>query len=121
MIKDEHGLKKALCKELKKLPNTYVTDNLANSMTGRGKPDLIVLHNGYTLYIELKHPNGKSVPREEQKIVHSKIRKAGGYVLVARSIDRVLDALEVIYNAPSYDIVYDNLEKAFGEDGMLDL
>lgn len=58
-----------------------------NEMMMAGLPDLIVCHEGRFLGIEVKTPEGTVSIR--QKYVHSLIERAGGSVLVARSVDDV--------------------------------
>ena len=53
----------------------------------RGVPDLMLLAHGRTLFIELKHPNGKGVVSELQKVTHTKMREAGATVIVGHDYE----------------------------------
>jgi hypothetical protein len=57
-----------------------------------GMPDWLIAHGGKTLWIELKSPIGRLSP--EQKAVHERLRQAGHFVEIGRSIDDVIDALD---------------------------
>jgi len=52
-----------------------------------GLPDLIIIHNGAPIFIELKSATGRL--SEAQKDVRDAIWRAGGFIYVARSIDDV--------------------------------
>lgn len=56
-----------------------------------GLPDLIVCYRGKFIGIEVKMPGNK--PSARQKFVHDQIRRAGGIVVVAYSIDDVDTAM----------------------------
>jgi hypothetical protein len=71
-------------------PRAFVA-KLADRHT-RGLPDLLILLPGVTLFVETKAPGGKLSPI--QRAVHEEIERAGGYVLVARSVEDVLRCLE---------------------------
>lgn len=52
----------------------------------RGWPDLQVLHGGVTVYIELKHPNGRGRLSELQRHVLGEIEAHGGKTYVINSL-----------------------------------
>lgn len=56
-----------------------------------GIPDLTILHEGRALFIELKAPKGRVT--RTQADMHAKLTAAGCDVLVARSVEEVLDWL----------------------------
>jgi hypothetical protein len=58
-----------------------------------GIPDIVGIFEGKPLYIEVKTRKGKLSDVQEQKI--KEIQKAGGIAFVARSIDEVIDNLNV--------------------------
>jgi hypothetical protein len=58
-----------------------------------GVPDILIVHRGRCLFLELKAPKG--VVSEEQKIVHKLIASAGGCVAVVRTLDEVKQLLEI--------------------------
>lgn len=58
-----------------------------------GLPDLIGCYHGRFIAVEAKMPG--NVPSRVQELVHDKIRKAGGRVVVAYSVADALDVLRV--------------------------
>ncbi|KXV48735.1 hypothetical protein AD945_06180 [Gluconobacter albidus] len=59
-----------------------------------GWPDLGIVWNERTYYIELKAPKGRLSP--EQKVKHAELRAAGAKVGVCRSLDEVIDFLRSV-------------------------
>ena len=60
-----------------------------------GLPDIICCYRGRYLAFETKTPNGgKTTP--VQRLVHSKIVKAGGVAVVIRSVEQALQYLDAI-------------------------
>jgi hypothetical protein len=59
----------------------------------KGVADIIGVWNGRFLAIEVKRPDGRLTEDQERFI--GKIRAHGGIALVARSVDDVIDGLEV--------------------------
>lgn len=57
-------------------------------MTMVGLPDITGVWKGYSIWIEAKMPGNKPTPR--QLHVHECIRKSGGHVLVAYSVEEVM-------------------------------
>lgn len=58
-----------------------------------GVPDILVIHNGRPLFIELKSPTGRISP--EQRAVSEQLEKCGARWAVCRSIENVAWALSV--------------------------
>lgn len=61
-----------------------------------GFPDLLIIGNGKSLYLELKSPKGTGKLSALQEIMHEEIRAAGGWVEVAQNmetVDRLLNLL----------------------------
>lgn len=56
-----------------------------------GMPDIMVLHRGRTVWLELKRRNG--VISKDQKAMHACLDQAGAAVYVCRSPEAVIDAL----------------------------
>jgi hypothetical protein len=56
-----------------------------------GSPDIIAVHEGRVYGIEVKGPNGKLRPAQEEFKVS--LEKAGGIYIVARSTKDAIDAL----------------------------
>ena len=54
-----------------------------------GVPDLMVVHEGRVLFIEVKHPNGRGRLTPLQEITIGKIRDRGIDVHVADSLDTI--------------------------------
>jgi hypothetical protein len=61
-----------------------------------GTPDLLCCYRGIFLGVEVKRPEASSDPTPRQLAVHDLIRKAGGYVVVARGREDVDFALRII-------------------------
>jgi hypothetical protein len=57
-----------------------------------GVPDILILHKGKTIWIEVKKEGGYLSRR--QKEVHEQIAMAGGDVFTARSVDDVQELLQ---------------------------
>lgn len=52
-----------------------------------GLPDIICCYKGWYFGIEVKQPGQRPTPRQE--FVHSQIKRSGGVVIVATSVDDV--------------------------------
>ena len=61
-----------------------------------GTPDIIALVRGMPVYFETKAPGGKVSPA--QMVCHERIRRAGGFVHVVRSVREGLDIVERLMN-----------------------
>lgn len=59
-----------------------------------GLPDITGVWRGQSVWIETKMPGNKPSPR--QLYVHEQIRKSGGHVLVAYSVQEVMEWLNTI-------------------------
>lgn len=62
-----------------------------------GTPDLIIVHEGRALWIELKAPKGRL--SDEQSECHALLDQAGAEIVVARSVDDIETALRK-WNVP---------------------
>ncbi len=60
-----------------------------------GVPDVIVIGNGVTTYVELKTPRGTGKLSPLQSYVHGKMRGAGAKVLVTNDKDELKRWLDV--------------------------
>ena len=60
-----------------------------------GLPDIVCCYKGQFLTFETKMPDGGDAS-PIQKIVHSKITKAGGLVVVVRSVEQALQYLDAV-------------------------
>lgn len=58
----------------------------------KGIPDLIIIINGQTTWIELKKPGEK--PKPMQLKIKSQIQNAGGHCYVADNVNDVLKIIE---------------------------
>jgi Holliday junction resolvase len=54
----------------------------------RGVPDLVCMANGVTIWIEVKHPNGKGRLSALQEIMIEQMRAKGAHVYVVDSIEQ---------------------------------
>lgn len=73
------------------------TGRPANAVPGlrKGAPDLIcALPGGKTLFIEVKAPKGRA--SAEQEAFHGKLHALGHFCIIARDLDDVRRAFEVI-------------------------
>lgn len=59
-----------------------------------GLPDIAGVWNGHSIWIETKMPGNK--PSTRQLYVHEQIRKSGGHVLVAYSVESVMAWLSTL-------------------------
>jgi hypothetical protein len=59
-----------------------------------GFPDLLVIFNGKSLYLELKSPKGTGKLSALQIHMHEQLRKAGAWVEVAQDMKRVEELLK---------------------------
>ncbi len=59
----------------------------------KGIPDILCCYNGRFIGIEVKTENGKVSPDQERVI--SNINNAGGLAFVARSVDDVIEKLDL--------------------------
>lgn len=63
-----------------------------------GLPDIICCYRGHYIALETKMPDGGNASQVQQ-LVHSKIARSGGVVLVVRSVDQALNVLVQIDEA----------------------
>ncbi len=59
-----------------------------------GLPDIICCAEGYFFGIETKEPGREGNTSARQKLVHTKIRNAGGVAFVASSPERVVSTIK---------------------------
>ena len=60
----------------------------------KGTPDRLAVYKGFAVFIEVKRKGGK--PTQEQLEIHSQIRRGGGLVVIAESVDDVIQILKAI-------------------------
>ncbi len=60
----------------------------------RGIPDILAIHYGHALAIEVKQPGEQPAPLQRYEL--DRVRRAGGTALVAHSVDDVRQALDQI-------------------------
>ena len=88
-------LEKEIVKKIKdylnSLPNTFVWKSHGNGFVQVGVPDLIGVHNGTFIGVEVKQP-GK-VPTKIQQAFIKKIRNKGGLAFLATSVGDVMSNL----------------------------
>ena len=95
----ETVIQKEIITYLNKLKDTYVykQHNIApanrKNNVNIGQSDIIGLHKGKFLAIEVKQPNKKATPKQEKYI--NKINSCGGIGFVAHSLQEVKDILGV--------------------------
>ncbi len=76
------------------LPKSFFFKIHGSAQMMAGLPDLIGCYHGWFIGIEVKQPGQK--PTERQVFVHSMIKRAGGTVIVATSVDCVREMIENI-------------------------
>lgn len=59
-----------------------------------GFPDLLIIYQGKSLYLELKSPKGTGKLSALQELMHKELRAAGAWVEVAQDIETVERLLE---------------------------
>lgn len=60
----------------------------------RGFPDLLLIHNGQSVYLELKSPKGTGVLSPLQSRMQSALTAAGAWVENAQSLEKIDEILE---------------------------
>ena len=81
-------------KYLSNIPNLFFWKEHGGQFGTAGIPDIIVCYKGKFIAFECKRPNCK--PTLLQYITISKIRNAGGIVVVATSLEDVKNAIESV-------------------------
>lgn len=71
----------------------YYVKYFGNSFSQVGVPDILACYKGHFIGIEVKNEKGKTSPLQDYNL--EEIKKAGGYSLVARSVE---DVKKVIHN-----------------------
>lgn len=89
----EAALVRATEAELKRRGCWYVNNH--GSGAGRnGTPDFSVIHRGRGGVIETKSPRGRLTPLQEYEL--GRVRRAGGFAIVARDVDDVRNGLDEV-------------------------
>lgn len=65
----------------------YYVKYFGNSFSQVGVPDILACYKGHFIGIEVKNEKGKTSPLQDYNL--EEIKKAGGYSLVARSVEDV--------------------------------
>lgn len=90
----ESRLSRAIAKALRG-QGAFVFKVHGSALMMAGLPDLIACYHGKYLGLETKMPEGKD-PTPIQLLRHQQIRKAGGHVVVVRTVQQALDALAAL-------------------------
>lgn len=69
----------------------YLGRSLQRQGMLKGMPDLTMVHNGMAIFFEVKTANNRATP--EQLDIAAKIKIAGGYWFLVRSVDDVVSAI----------------------------
>ena len=80
-----------------KSKGAYYVKYFGNQFSQVGVPDILACYHGRFIGIEVKNEKGKTSPLQDVNL--EQIKNAGGYSLVARSVEDVNRVLEVIDNA----------------------
>lgn len=84
-----------------KSKGAYYVKYFGNQFSQVGVPDILACYKGMFIGIEVKNEKGKTSPLQDVNI--KQIQDAGGYSIVARSVEDVNKVLEVIDNAKWYN------------------
>tara|TARA_Y100000310_G_scaffold331890_3_gene406379 strand:+ start:6443 stop:6772 length:330 start_codon:yes stop_codon:yes gene_type:complete len=96
---DEHGLRRKVVGKLNKLPGVVAKKYHPGGYGSSGFPDLMVFFyrgdelEGGTLLCELKRPDGSGKLTPLQTRTHSLLELVGHDVLVASSLEEILDEM----------------------------
>lgn len=104
----EHALSKKLKARLDKMPGVFAFKIHGGQYQRAGLPDWCILFSQVTrlrfdgptiqvprtLFVELKSPKGRGKLTDLQSMTHLKINKIGHKVIVAKSVDEVIEAME---------------------------
>jgi hypothetical protein len=71
------------------------TGRATNAVAGllSGAPDLILVHDGRALFLELKSAKGRVSPQQAE--AHARLRAAGAFVGIIRTLEDVETALDL--------------------------
>lgn len=83
-----------------KSKGAYYFKHHGNQFSQVGVPDIIACYKGRFIGIEVKNETGKTSPLQDYNL--EAIKKAGGYSLVARSVEDVKQVIELI----DYEAIY---------------
>ncbi len=72
----------------------YYVKYFGNSFSQVGVPDILACYKGHFIGIEVKNEKGKTSPLQDYNL--EEIKKAGGYSLVARSVEDVKKVIDNI-------------------------
>lgn len=72
----------------------YYVKYFGNSFSQVGVPDILACYKGHFIGIEVKNEKGKTSPLQDYNL--KEIKKAGGYSLVARSVEDVKKVIDNI-------------------------
>jgi hypothetical protein len=93
MTQPEARLSAAIIKALRaRFPGCYLVKNHGSPYSRRGRPDIEGCIDGFFVAIETKMP-GKE-PEAIQLHEHELIRRAGGFVIVAHSVEKAVYGVE---------------------------
>jgi len=82
----------AILKALNDLPQTYARKTHGNQFSS-GWPDIIGVHRGAPICLEVKQPGQRATPRQLHELAKWKL--AGATAAVVRGVDEALDAIGV--------------------------
>jgi hypothetical protein len=91
--KTPEGMLKASIRQLLDVCGIFYYNAWGGPMSPKGVPDLICCQNGRFIGIEVKTPAGKVSGDQEEFI--RRINEAGGLGFIARSLEDVLDTLQL--------------------------
>lgn len=99
----EHALSAKLRKKLNTMPGVFAFKIHGGSMQAAGLPDWCILfskytgdwHTAVTMFVELKSPRGSGMLTKLQSTTHKKMDNAGHPVIVATSVEQVVEQMKV--------------------------
>jgi hypothetical protein len=104
----EGEIKKSIMAYLRSLPLCYPRLIVVKGLRGRTNPskgifDIVVTYRGRSLSVEVKTPSGTLSLEQSDYLLN--VRAAGGFAIVARSVEDVRVAIEKIDYCCKNDIV----------------
>lgn len=91
--RDETPIQKKILEYLRSLPNTTAFKVSGGLYQVSGISDIIGCRNGKFIAIEVKHPNNPIKGTPLQLAFGEKVKKSGGFFMVANSVEEVKGAI----------------------------
>ena len=93
-MRSEKSITTAIMRWLKSQPDVYAWKTIGSMFTRNGIPDICGSVGRIALYIEVKREDGRASPRQKEE--HERIRRAGGWVWIVRSLDEAKNVVTAL-------------------------